>query len=260
MQTLSLGKHNPKLIEIRKAVQHSELTADGLLPIEGPKLLDEAIRSGLTIADIFVRPGIDLRAVPPGTRVYELEASVFKTIQGTETSQGIVALVRPPCFAMRQLLEQRAPLLVVLARLQDSGNVGTILRVAESFSATGCIGLEGTASIHNAKTVRASTGSVFRQPHVWNVKLPQLVSDLREHGIRIVGTAPGAKMTIDSWDWKQPTALMVGNEGGGLNEAEAAACDAVLRIPQNSSVESLNSAIATAVILYEASKHDRLSV
>jgi TrmH family RNA methyltransferase len=114
--------------------------------------------------------------------------------------------------------------------------------------------------MHNSKTVRASAGSLFRLPCVWNADLYEVSRLLKQAGIPIVGTSPSAADTIAQWGWKKPLALMIGNEGSGLSNEELQCCDAVLRIPQNPAVESLNSAIATAVILYEALKHERITV
>ncbi|HYR86020.1 MAG TPA: RNA methyltransferase [Terriglobia bacterium] len=254
METLSLGKHNPKLIDIRKAIDHGTLTRDGLLPIEGPRLLEEAQQSGLEIASVFTRRGAPAPAVSSSSQVYEIEPAIFKTIQSTETSQGIIALVRPRHFSLADIVSTPNPLIVMLARLQDPGNVGTILRVAESFGAGGCLATVGTASALNSKTVRASAGSVFRLPHVWELDMRQAVSALKASGVGVVGTAPSAQQTIDQWDWNKPSAIVIGNEGQGLSEDEKNLCDVLLRIPQYAAVESLNSAIAAAVILYEASK------
>jgi len=266
LQILSLGKHNPRLVQIRKAIQKGELTSTGLLPVEGPKLLQEAARSGLAITEIFIQRGgrsgrstFDPRSIA-NAAVYELEPEVFKTIQATEHSQGIIALVRPTAFSLNHIVSLTNPRLVVLARLQDPGNVGTILRIAESFFATGCIALAGTVDVHNSKTVRASAGSVFRLPHVWSVGLEELCRVLKKAGMALVGTSPAASQSIQEWPWHRPTAVMIGNEGAGLSGEEKERCDCVLRIPHNPAVESLNSAIAAAVTLYEASKHERKSV
>jgi TrmH family RNA methyltransferase len=250
---MEIGKHNRKLVELRKAIQHSTLTADDVLPIEGPILLEEALRSGLEIVDVFVRAGA---AVPDSLRqqCHEIPEDVFRSIQDTEHSQGIVATVRPKRFTLADVLEKTPPLIVVLGRLQDPGNVGTILRVAESFDATGCVALSGTASFHNGKVVRASAGSIFRLPHVAGADLKEVESALREKRVAIVGTSPAANETIVQWDWRKPAAVLIGNEGGGLSKDELNSCDAVLRIPHNATVESLNSAISAAVILYEAAR------
>ena len=254
---MDIGRHNRKLVELRKAVRHASLTSDGLLPIEGPVLLEEAHRSGLEIVDVFVRMGSAIPVVA-AKEVHEVPADVFKTIQDTEHSQGVMATVRPHHFNLTEILNTEPSLLVILGRLQDPGNVGTILRISESFGATGCIGVRGSAAFTNSKVVRASAGSVFRLPHAGGIDLKEMAEALRAKRIAITGTAPTADMTIETWDWREPTAVFVGNEGGGLSPEELSYCDTVLRIPHARTVESLNTAIATAIALYEAAKQRHL--
>jgi TrmH family RNA methyltransferase len=165
-----------------------------------------------------------------------------------------MALVRPRHFTIDDVLRTTPALIVILGRLQDPGNVGTTLRVSEAFGATGCVAFPGTASFYNSKVVRASAGSVFRLPHVSAGDAKKIVDELKSKSIRIVGTAPASEWTITKWNWTVPTAVLVGNEGSGLNAEELRYCDSVLRIPHKQTVESLNSAIAAAVVLYEASK------
>ena len=251
---MQIGAHSPKLPQLRKAIQQGSLTNEGLLPIEGPLLFEEAERSGIEIVDVLVRSGT---AAPAGYRVHEVPVHIFKTIQDTEHSQGLVATVRPRQFTLADVVSAMPPLIVVLCRLQDPGNVGTILRVSEAFGATGCIALRGTASLYNSKVVRATAGSLFRLPHVAGADLSDVAKILKSRKIRIAGTAPAAKSNIEKWDWTRPTAVLVGNEGSGLNPEELSYCDTVLRIPHKQMVESLNSAIATTVVLYEASKQRR---
>jgi TrmH family RNA methyltransferase len=252
-----IGKHSRKLAQLRKALRHGTLLPDGLLPIEGKILLQEAQRSRIEIVDLFVREGMPVPVAASGPIVQEVPDAVFKTIQETEHSQGIVATVRPRQFSLADILSRMPALVVVLCRLQDPGNVGTILRVSEAFGATGCIALSGTASIYNSKVVRASAGSLFRLAHVGGADLRETIDALKSNNIRIAGTAPTAESGIEKWDWRKPTAVLIGNEGSGLNAKELGYCDIVLRIPHNPIVESLNSAIATALILYEASKQRR---
>jgi len=253
---IQVGKHNRKLTELRKAIRQGKLTTDGLLPVEGPILLDEARRSRIEVVDLFIRTGCPIPD-DASNPIHELPPDLFKTIQETEHSQGILATVRPRQFTLSDLLSVSPALVVLLGRLQDPGNVGTILRVSEAFGATGCVALRGTVSFYNGKVVRASAGSLFRLPHVGGVDLPEVVQVLQDKSIQIVGTAPTSESSIEKWDWRKPTAVMIGNEGSGLNREELGYCDTVLRIPHNPIVESLNSAIATAVILYEASKQRR---
>lgn len=253
---MEAGKHSRKLVEIRKAMSHATLTTDGLLPIEGPILFEEAQRSGIHIVDVFRRTGTEMPAVQADA-VFDVAPEIFKSIQSTEHSQGILATVQPRQYALDDIFKASPALVLVLGRLQDPGNVGTILRIGESFGATGCIALHGTASFHNSKVVRASAGSIFRFPHIGSKQLDDVVRAMSSRNVALVGTSPKASATIDEWDWRRPAAILVGNEGQGLSQDEIANCDAVLRIPQKISVESLNSAIAAAVILYEASKQRR---
>jgi len=166
----------------------------------------------------------------------------------------LIALVRVRTFKKRDLTMNPQGPIVVLGRVQNPGNVGTIFRIAESFGAAGCIGLIGAARPYNPKAVRASAGSVLRVPHVWDLSLEETLSSLRKAGIPLVGTSPRAPATIAGWDWRSPVAVLIGNEGRGLDAEETRLCQAVLRIPHRLRVESLNSAIAAAIILYEAFK------
>src|SRR5436190_20504314 len=124
---MEIGKHNRKLAEVRRAFQQGTTTPDGLLPIEGPILIEEASRSGLEIVDLFLRTGSRSPEVETAGR-YELPTDVFKSVQDTEHSQGVIATVRPRHFQLAELLAPAPALVVTLARLQDPGNVGTILR------------------------------------------------------------------------------------------------------------------------------------
>ena len=259
MDTISIGKHNPRLADIRKALQRHALTPDGLLAIEGPTLVREAHASGLPIVTLFLREDTSVEGLPEASAVYSMDSTTFKGIQDTEHSQGVIALVRPRSWSLSDVLADPRGPVVVLAGLQDPGNVGTILRVAESFGAAGCLGLTGTVAIHNSKVTRASAGSVFRLPHTWNLELETVAGALKARDLPLIGTSPHAGDSIVSWDWTRPAAVLIGNEGAGLSREQAAACHAVLRVPHESRTESLNSAIAAAVILYEAYRRRRLT-
>ena len=252
---LTSGKHNPRLADIRRAVNSGSLTDDGLLPVEGPKLIQEAEESGLEIHSLFIRTDVEHDGLKTNARIYLLDQPSFRRIQTTEHSQGMIALVRLKEASLTGVAanSKNGPI-VVLARLQDPGNAGTIIRIAESFGASGCIGLSGTVALYNPKVVRASAGSIFRLPCAWEVQLEQLAEILKKSGVSIVGTSPHAKDGITSWDWRRPTAILLGNEGSGLGDDELQYCDSLLRIPLRHTVESLNSAIAASVIMYESAK------
>src|SRR5438093_12101668 len=110
---MHLGKHSPKVVELRKAIRQGTLTEEGLLPIEGPILLDEALRSRIPIVDVFIRSGTPVRPVP-SAEIHELPPDIFKSIQDTEHSQGVIATIRPPQLSLAKSLSAAPALAVVL--------------------------------------------------------------------------------------------------------------------------------------------------
>jgi TrmH family RNA methyltransferase len=144
-------------------------------------------------------------------------------------------------------------LIVVLSGIQDPGNLGTILRSAEAFGATGILCLTGTVSRWNSKAMRASAGSVFRLPVLASSE-SKAIQHLREAGIRTVAAMAREAEPLNEFDLTGPIALFIGSEGSGLSSEIAAQCDARITIPCPGPVESLNAAVAASVLLYEASR------
>jgi len=144
-------------------------------------------------------------------------------------------------------------LILVLAGLQDPGNLGTILRSAEAFAATGIVSLPGTVSAWNPKAVRASAGSVFRVPVV-TASEKTCFDQLRDAGVRSLATTAHGAQPADRVDLAGPVALLIGNEGNGIPDGLVAKVGGSITIPCPGPVESLNAAIAASVMLYEASR------
>jgi TrmH family RNA methyltransferase len=166
----------------------------------------------------------------------------------TEHPQGIAALVETPEFNLQAMLGA-TPLVVIAAGLQDPGNLGTLIRSAEAFGATGMILLPGTVSPWNAKALRASSGSAFRLPAV-SLTAENAFAALHAHGVRTFAAV--ARDGESEADLRGPSALLLGNEGSGLPASWIAQADARVTIPLPGAVESLNAAIAGSVLLYEA--------
>jgi TrmH family RNA methyltransferase len=251
------SKQNARLKELRRALAHPGRGEDSLAGIEGPKLLDEALRARLRIACIFAAQGaehlLDALPLPPETEVLLLPRELLDSALATETPQSIAALVEPPQWAWAQLLDGHVPLIVVLAGLQDPGNLGTILRSAEAFGATGVVSLPGTATAWNPKAVRASAGSVFRLP-LLTADSEECFKRLRKAGVKIFTTALQGAEAAHRVRLAGPVALLIGNEGNGVPEELAAQADGAITIPGPGPVESLNASVAAGVLLYEASR------
>ena len=254
------SKDNARLKELRKALAAAGRSAQGHAGIEGRHLLEEALRAGLRVATIFVAQGaeklLDNLPVSPETEILRLPAKVLASTLATETAQLIAALIEPPEWTWEHLFGLRrnaTPLVLVLAGLQDPGNLGTILRSAEAFGATGVVCLPGTVSAWNPKAVRASAGSVFRVPLI-AAEVEECIPRLHKAEATIFATLPGRAPQAQSINLARPVAFLIGNEVNGVPGSLIARADAMITIPCPGPVESLNAAVAASVLLYEAAR------
>jgi RNA methyltransferase, TrmH family len=252
------SRQNPRVKELRAALARTGRTPSGLIAIEGEHLVAEALRSHLRFATVFLRDGYQPPfATPDDAEHLLLPPDVFLSAVATEQPQGIAALVHPPVFSPHTypdtLFRGQATLILVLAGLQDPGNVGTLLRSAEAFAATGVLLLPGTASPWNPKALRASAGSAFRVAAITATEAEAL-NLLAEHSIPAIATVARSGISVSAAPLAGPCALLIGNEGAGLSDSLIAAAAHRITIPMPGKVESLNAAIAGSLLLYEASR------
>jgi RNA methyltransferase, TrmH family len=249
------SRQNARVKELRAGLSRGMRTAHNRIAIEGLHLVQEAVKSGLNLDTVFLQEGNEelLQRFPSGdAEVLILTEDVFLSAAMTEHPQGVAALVEAPQFTVQAMFPSApgpAPLVVIAAGLQDPGNLGTLVRSAEAFGATGMILLPGTVSLWNAKTLRASSGSAFRLP-VLALTAEAAFTALRDHRVRTLAAV--ARDGDSEADLRGPSALLIGNESSGLPEAWIAQADARVTIPFTGAVESLNAAIAGSVLLYDA--------
>jgi RNA methyltransferase, TrmH family len=258
------GRHNPLLKQLRQAFSRAQRTADGDCAIEGLRMLEEAIRSGLRFRAVFFRESAQDRAqrllpqIGAHVETLLLPDKLFDASVPSETPQGVAALVRLKEFSLDDVLENerlRVGPIMALASLQDPGNLGTIIRSAEAFGSAGIILGEGTVSPLNAKAVRASAGSIFRLPVVVAAAgLEDVVTKLRTKSVRLIATSSHKGTTLDQADLTGPIAVFIGSEGSGLARGLVTQMDEVVAIPHTPQVESLNAGVAGSIILYEAAR------
>ena len=171
----------------------------------------------------------------------------------TVTSQGILSKVQFPVAKMDPLLEGK-PLLLIAHQLQDPGNLGTIIRSSEAFGVKGVLLTNQTVNFQNQKVVRASSGSLFRVPVVSRLDPHILVKRLKEQHIRLVAASPNGRHDFREFNYEGGLALIIGSESQGIGKDFEKDLDLSLKIPMSGAINSLNVAIATAIILCEASK------
>jgi len=271
------SKQNSRLKLLRQALARPG--CNGLaVGVEGANLLSEALRSGLHASTIFVAEGSEhlvdqmtgrgtLYPLSDKTEILVLPRRLLDAAQTTEAPQPIAALIDAPQWQWsdleavesahgsiaRQTARQRQGPILVLAAVQDPGNLGTILRSAEAFGAAGVLSLPGTVSVWNPKTLRASAGSAFRVPVV-AARPDEAFAWLQASGRRIWSTAVDEAQSVTAVDLTTPLALIIGNEGGGVAAEIAAQAHGLLTIPCPGAVESLNAAVATSILLYEVAR------
>jgi RNA methyltransferase, TrmH family len=288
------SRDNRWLKEFRLALRGGLPTEEGFVGVEGVRLVEEALRSGCRIQAVLFSESAERHRERLASLIDRPEMAfpvlrttdrLFEGLADTEHPQGVAALVHPRETSFDDFVRAPdsacAPLLVVLAGVQDPGNVGTILRTASAFGATGAAtaasGISGTANPFSPKALRASAGAALHLPVLSGMSLPILLAQLKVAGVRTLASsvrevptgsssateaqraAPlqeGAVTPLAPWevDWCQPVALLVGNEGAGLPEEVERSADARVRIPMSSGVESLNAAAAAAVVFYEAAR------
>jgi TrmH family RNA methyltransferase len=261
------GWHNAMLKELRQAFARAERTKDGSCAIEGVRIVEEAIRSGLRFRAVFFRESAQNQAeriLPQiGAHVETLLVTdkLFDGAVSSETPQGVAALVRLKEFSLDDVLErlQGGPIIVV-AGLQDPGNLGTILRSAEAFGSAGVILGEGTVSRFNSKLIRASAGSVFRIPIVTAKDaggIKAIAAKLRTREVHLIATSSHKGTPLDQAKLTVSAAIFIGSEGSGLPRSLMAQVDETVAIPHSPHVESLNAGVAASIVLYEAARQRR---
>jgi TrmH family RNA methyltransferase len=254
------GKHNALVKELRQAFARGELTATGECPVEGARVVEEAIRSGLKFRAIFFSESAQGRAAKLLPQIHShvetllLPDRLFANSVPSEMPQGVAALVHVKKFALKEIIaaENAGPLLVI-AGVQDPGNLGTILRSAEAFGARGVLLGEGTVSAYNSKTVRASAGSIFRVMTT-KVQMAEAITATRSQGFRLLATSSHKGETLPGTDLSGKVAIFIGNEGSGLDKKLLAQMDTLIMVPHSPRVESLNAGVAASIVLYEAAR------
>ena len=259
------SRDNRWLKLFREALRDGYAATQHRIGIEGPHLIEEAVRSGLEIDACLVSPAGEkhLSVLGPASsraRILRSTERLFDGVAATDHPQGIAALVQPRDWSFDDLVRGDVPLVVVLAGVQDPGNVGTVMRSAEAFGATGCAATRGTADPWSSKALRASAGSALRIPLLRGIAPTVLLAQLRVAGLAILATISkqthdtGATPLVAATQLRSPCAIFIGNEGAGLSSEIVNSADARISVPMAAGVESLNAGVAASVILYEAAR------
>ncbi len=236
----------------------------GLIFVEGERLIEECLQSGLKLTACFHEPNPNPRAqkiIAEMARrdcpLYQAPRAALETISDTVRTQGLIALAERPESSFDRTLSARdgvAPLIVCLDSVQDPGNFGTIVRTAEAAGASGVVATKGSVDAFSPKSLRSSMGSAFRLPIATGVEREELGARIRSAKLRVVATAADGETLYSAYNWREPTMVIFGAEASGVGRELLERCDEHLRIPLRAPVESLNVAAAAAAVLFEAAR------
>jgi len=254
------SRQNPIVARFRDAAR-----GDGgeVMLLDGAHLVGDAIAADVALQIAAVTPAAleagDLQPLVTalgerGVEVALVSAQVMDAISPVRSSSAIVALADRPVTNRANLYERAAPLVVVAVDVQDPGNIGAIVRVAEAAGATGVVAAGASANPFGWKALRGSMGSALRLPVVAGISAEEAIDEARGHGCRIVATLPRGGRRLFDASLSGAVAILIGGEGRGLPSAVVAAADEHLTIPMQAPVESLNAAVTAAVLLYEAGR------
>lgn len=245
------SRDNAKLKFVRSVRDGREA---GHIFIEGVRLVREALRSKLLVKAAFVSTAFssEVMELLHGTRteIVEVAEKAFASIADTENSQGIVVIAERPTASLDAIDVE--PLIVLLQRVNNPSNLGAVVRTAEAAGATGLITTVGSADAFSPKALRASMGSAFRLPIVQGIGFVEAIGFARERGLITTAADVSGTASYADIDWKIPRLLVFGSEAHGLDESELAVIDEKIVIPMKNEVESLNLAVSSGIILFEA--------
>jgi len=252
------SRQNPLVARFRTAARGD---IGGVLLLDGAHLVGDAMAAAVTFQLAAVTPASieqpEVRALADalagdGVEVITVSASVMEAASPVKTPSGIVALAERPSMDVDRLYAGPAAFVLIAIDVQDPGNLGALVRVAEAAGATGFVAAGGSANPFGWKALRGSMGSALRLPIASEIAADEAVAEARRRGCRVIAAVPRAGQPLFDADLTGPIAVLIGGEGQGLSSAITGAADDRITIPMQPPVESLNAAVTAALLLYEA--------
>ncbi|MGI6751328.1 MAG: TrmH family RNA methyltransferase [Anaerovoracaceae bacterium] len=257
---------NPTFKEALKLRYKHERDRRGVYLAEGPNLLHEGLKNDVFLKAVFLSEDLSREE---NNRIREmverrghkgklivLEHDLFRRISDTETPQGVISIIEKRKFTEGEFFVKTSDRgwgnILVIDRIQDPGNMGTLLRTSDAAGWSGIMIVKGTVDIYSPKVVRAAAGSLFRVPILFVRDGEEALNLLRKHGKRILVTDPRSNTCYYDVDMRENIALIIGNEGSGISKDFMAGGDCMVTLPMAEAVESLNAAVAAGILMYES--------
>jgi len=248
------SKDNLLIKDIKKLKEKKYRISSNMFLVEGFRFAEEALNSDFEVVNIFISASREAKyenscmkdKLQRNTKVYSVSDSLFKSVCDTDNPQGILAVVRNKPIEIKY----DSGFYMLADKIQDPGNMGTIIRTAHAAGALGVIITKGTVDIYNDKTLRSTMGSIFNIPVIYDKDL-SLVQKLRSDGFKLITSSLDTDKNFYDVDLKQKVIISVGNEGNGISAEVYNICDLKIKIPMPGGAESLNAAVAASIMMYE---------
>lgn len=227
--------------------------------IEGIRMFEETPKN--RIKKVYITEKIEntYRDVISDYNYEVVSEAVFSQMADTKTPQGILAIVGMVDTPVKDIIKRGGDKAFLLAveDLQDPGNLGTIIRTAEGAGVTGIIMSGNTVDIYNPKTIRSTMGAIYRMPFAYVEDFVGTIENMKQAGIEVYAAHLDGEKYYDGENYCKKTAFLIGNEGNGLSCEAAQAATKRIKIPMEGQLESLNAAVASAILMYEVNRQRR---
>ena len=263
-KTLS-SVQNPLVKQVVKLKDRRHRDELGLMVIEGCREIARALESGIRIDQLFIcreltkneqAQGIIRQATQTGAEILEIDTRILEKIAYRENPDGLLAVARQPAWSLQNFRLGESPLVVIATGLEKPGNLGSILRSVDAAGGDGVVVCDGITDPANPNVIRASTGVLFTV-QLAKTDPAETFSWLRENRIRVMAASPEGHCEFWDVDWRKPCAIAVGTEHAGLDKKWRENADQTVRIPMKGRADSLNVAVTTALLLFEAVRQRR---
>jgi len=257
------AKDNEKVKYTKSLLKTKNRTKESKFIIEGYRILTLAIECNADIEYVFINEDFENKEEhinfleilkEKNMKTYKTTNKIFDDLVDTETTQGILGVVRFKKKNIEESLDDDSRFVLILDRIQDPGNMGTIIRTADAAGIDAIIALKGCVDIYNPKVIRSTMGSIFDM-NVIHATQDEALRLLKLNDFDIVSSYLDTNNFYNSVEYNYKTALVIGNEANGINEELVSKSDVLVKIPIYGKAESLNAAISSAILMYEIKKY-----
>lgn len=251
---------NPTIKEIKSLYRKKERWLQRSFIVEGIKIVEECIDKDHPLScivycdQLFNIRGGDLlwEKIKDYDKLIKISNKLYKEISQLESPQGILAVAKFKLNSIDEIFDKTNPFILMLDQVQDPGNMGTIIRTADAFSVDGIVIAEGSVDVYNPKVVRSTMGSIFRVPLYFLDNLEGIIREFKKRNIKIYSTSLKGREFIQNINLREASAIIIGNESRGVSKPLEIMAGQLVKIPMSGEAESLNVAIASSIIMYEA--------